>query len=46
VRGGARLVLWQHERGSLAYDLVCLAILMFLILAPSGWFGDPMRVRP
>lgn len=42
----ARLLLWEHERGSLAYDLVCVAIVLFLLLAPSVWFADPMQVRP
>jgi len=41
-----RLLLWRYERGSLAYDAVCLGILLFLLLAPEAWFQDPMRVRP
>ncbi len=46
MSGAARLLLWQYERGSLAYDLVCLAIVVFLVLAPLAWFADPMQVRP
>ncbi len=37
-----RLVLWDHERGSLAYDVLVLAVLLFLLLAR---LPDPM-VRP
>lgn len=46
MSAAGRLLLWQHERGSLAYDLVCLGIAMFLLLAPAGWFGDPMQAHP
>jgi hypothetical protein len=42
----ARMLLWQYERGSLAYDLVCLGIVLFLLAAPSGWLADPMQVHP
>ncbi|HET7293045.1 MAG TPA: hypothetical protein VFM88_11505 [Vicinamibacteria bacterium] len=41
-----RLLLWDYERGSLLYDLVCLLLLVFIALAPSAWLGDPMSVRP
>ncbi len=41
----ARVLLWEYERGGLAYDLVCLLIVLFLILVPAAWLGDPMRVR-
>ena len=41
-----RLLLWAYERGSLPYDLLCLALLSFLFLVPPGWLGDPMRIVP
>lgn len=42
LRPWQRLLLWDHERGSLAYDLLVLAVLLFLWLAR---LPDPM-VRP
>jgi hypothetical protein len=41
-----RLLLWDYERGSLAYDLVCTLVALLLWLVPAAWLGDPMRVRP
>jgi hypothetical protein len=41
-----RLLLWDYERGSLAYDLLCLLVLLFLALVPPLWLGDPMWLRP
>ncbi len=38
----ARLLLWDRERGSLGYDVVCVLILLFLFLVPARWLGDPM----
>ena len=42
----ARLLLWSYERGSLAYDLLWLVVLLFLVLVPRAWLADPMAVRP
>ena len=42
----ARLLLWDHERGSLAYDLLCLALFLIVFAVPPTWWGDPMWVRP
>jgi hypothetical protein len=38
------LLLWDYERGSLAYDLLCVAMLLFLLLAPPEWLHDPLGV--
>ena len=38
----ARLLLWDYERGSLAYDLLCLVMLLVLLLVPPGFWGDPL----
>jgi hypothetical protein len=38
----ARLLLWDYDRGSLAYDLLCLLVLLLLVLVPAAWWGDPM----
>ena len=42
----ARLLLWDHERGSLPYDLLCLALLIVVVAVPAAWWGDPMMARP
>lgn len=41
-----RLLLWDYERGSLPYDLLCLLIVLFILLAPAAWLSDPMLPRP
>ncbi len=35
-----RTVLWSYERGSWQYDLICIAILALIFLAPRSWFRD------
>jgi hypothetical protein len=40
----ARFLLWDYERGGLAYDLACLVILLVLFLVPAGFWGDPLSV--
>jgi hypothetical protein len=42
----ARILLWDFERGSLAYDLLCLFLVLLLLLIPAAWWGDPMVRRP
>jgi hypothetical protein len=43
---GARLLLWDYNRGSLPYDVLCVLLLLLLVLIPPAWIGDPMAVRP
>ena len=38
--GVTRTVLWAYERGSWQYDLLVLAILIFIFLSPRTWFND------
>jgi len=38
--GIKRTVFWAYERGTLQYDLLCLAILAFIFLSPRSWFND------
>ncbi len=40
-----RLLLWDYARGSLAYDLAVLLVVLLVLLAPAGFWGDPLRVR-
>lgn len=45
LRPVARFVLWDYERGSWAYGLMWLAILLFVFLVRGSWLGDPMVPR-
>lgn len=42
----ARLLLWDYDRGSLAYDLVCVLVLLLLFLVPAVFWGDPLGGPP
>jgi hypothetical protein len=42
----ARLLLWDHARGSVPYDLLCLFLLVVVFAVPPTWWGDPMWARP
>ncbi|HLA77102.1 MAG TPA: hypothetical protein VJU18_05930 [Vicinamibacteria bacterium] len=42
----ARLLLWDYARGSRAYDLLCVILLLLMFLVPAAWWGDPMLPRP
>ena len=33
-----RIVLWNYERGSWQWDVLCLLILAFIFLTPKSWF--------
>lgn len=39
---GARLLLWDYGRGTLAYDVLWLALVAMLALVPVAWWGDPL----
>ncbi len=40
----ARLLLWDHERGSLAYDVLLVLVLLFVLASPL-FLADPMVAR-
>ena len=40
-----RLLLWDFERGSLAYDLAFLVVALLVALVPGAFWGDPLLVR-
>ena len=42
----ARLLLWDYARGSVPYDLLCLALVLFLLAVPPGCWADPMIGHP
>ena len=46
LSGLPRLLLWDYERGSLPYDLLCVLLLLIVVLLPPAWVGDPMVVWP
>ncbi len=37
---------WTHERATIQYDLLVLAILAFIWLTPPGWLKDPIATGP
>jgi hypothetical protein len=39
-----RFLLWDYERGSLAYDVAFVLVLLALLAVPGGLWGDPLRV--
>jgi hypothetical protein len=39
-----RFILWDYERGSWQYDVICTAIFLFVVLAPRQWFRDQPRI--
>jgi hypothetical protein len=42
----ARLLLWDYERGSLPYDVLCVLMLLFLWLVSGKTLADPMGGLP
>jgi hypothetical protein len=40
----ARLLFWDHERGSLAYDVLVVIILLVVFLVPDAVWNDPLRL--
>jgi hypothetical protein len=39
-RGLVRTVFWSYERGTWPYDLMVIAIIVFVLLTPRSWFHD------
>jgi hypothetical protein len=37
-----RLLLWDYARGSLAYDLAFVTVVLLVLLVPGGFWGDPL----
>jgi len=40
-----RTVLWDYDRGTVAYDFMVLAIVAFVFLSPRLWFNDRPRIQ-
>lgn len=45
LRPLVRVLLWDYERGSPAYDLALLLVALLLWLVPGGFWGDPLWPR-
>lgn len=39
-RGFVRTLFWSYDRGSWPYDLMVIAIVLFVLLTPRSWFRD------
>lgn len=39
-----RLLLWEYQRATIPYDIMCLAIMAFIVWAPRQWFHDQPRI--
>jgi len=37
-----RLLLWDYARGSLAYDVAFVVVVLLILLVPGGFWGDPL----
>lgn len=46
LQRGARFLLWDYARGSLPYDVVVVLLALLLLLAPAGFWADPMLQWP
>jgi hypothetical protein len=42
----ARLLLWDYERGSVPYDVLCFVLVILVFAVPRAWWGDPMMAHP
>ncbi len=40
----ARFLLWDYDRGSFAYDVLCVIVFGLLLAIPAAWWGDPLAV--
>ncbi|MCU0242416.1 MAG: hypothetical protein MUF51_08335 [Vicinamibacteria bacterium] len=38
----ARFLLWDYDRGSLPYDVLCIILFLLVVFLPAAWLGDPM----
>jgi len=39
-QGFKRVIFWSYERGSWPYDVMVIAIVIFVLLSPPRWFHD------
>jgi hypothetical protein len=41
-----RLLLWDFERGSLAYDVAFVVVLLIVLAVPGAFWADPLWGTP
>jgi hypothetical protein len=41
-----RVLLWDFQRGSLPYDVMCLLLLLLMFVIPPAFLADPMVMGP
>ena len=39
-----RLIIWEYERCTLPYDVICVIVFAFVVFAPRQWFHDQPRI--
>jgi hypothetical protein len=39
-RGVGRIIFWSYERGTWPYDVMVVAIVLFVLVTPRKWFHD------
>ena len=44
LKGPARLLFWDYERGSVPYDVLVLLMIALVFLIPDTLLLDPLRV--
>lgn len=42
LRPIVRLLLWDFDRTSLAYELALAVVLVIVLVVPGGFWGDPL----
>jgi hypothetical protein len=42
--GLKRLILWDYERATWPYDVICVVIFAFIAFTPRQWFRDQPRI--
>lgn len=40
-----RLLLWDYARGSFAYDVAFVVVVLLVLLVPGSFWGDPLWPR-
>jgi hypothetical protein len=44
LSGLKSVILWEYERGSWQYDIICIVIAGFILYSPRQWFRDQPRI--
>ena len=46
LRPLVRFLLWDYHRGSPAYEVALILVILILLLVPGGYWGDPLWSMP